>query len=313
VLFGYSAAIFGLILGALFFIIISPSYALSYIKNTIKFIAAYRRELAPIYILDVRPSIWRDLIIDIWKRLIGSGVKKGLVYAYQNPVVVVCLLNPVAVLSGYLLISGGRNGSSIQEYAGALLVTSLILFLLTSFRGSRFLGEPERYVEALTPWAVVSLFSSNLYNREGSFEIIFCYCLIVVILQLSLSKLVSKNTRLYTDEFDTIRELIKKRNDDVRFCCNNEGVTKFFLENDWKFAYYVAVGQEYAGLSAKEIFSKFPFVTPKSVEKLVSYYKINYLLLDKTVFDVPAFDRPALLCAADTLYESSRFRLLYIS
>ena len=60
--------------GLIPFVLVHPRYSGAYLKYTARYIATYRAELAAVYILARRHSIWRDLVRDIWIRLRQSRV-----------------------------------------------------------------------------------------------------------------------------------------------------------------------------------------------------------------------------------------------
>jgi hypothetical protein len=68
VLTGRFVPLLGALMGLTLFIVLHPRYSLSYLRHTLRFIRTYATELAPIYILNRRASIWRDLVWDIWIR-----------------------------------------------------------------------------------------------------------------------------------------------------------------------------------------------------------------------------------------------------
>ena len=50
------------------FVAIHPTYGPGYLRHTLRFIQTYGRELAPVYILNKRYSIWRDLVRELDRR-----------------------------------------------------------------------------------------------------------------------------------------------------------------------------------------------------------------------------------------------------
>ncbi len=70
--------------GGVLFVVLHRGYALSYIRHTVLFSVTYARELAPLFILQRRVSIWRDLVWDIGARLRHEPVLHALRYAYKT-------------------------------------------------------------------------------------------------------------------------------------------------------------------------------------------------------------------------------------
>jgi hypothetical protein len=134
---------------------VHPRYSLGYLRHTLSFVRTYQRDLAPIYILAARVSVWRDLSWDIWARL-REGFGSAARYAYGNSLLIVLVLNPLCVLSCAAIVARRLPPEGFIAYAGTVTLAGTIAMLLTSLRSTRFLGEPERYVEACAPWAALS-------------------------------------------------------------------------------------------------------------------------------------------------------------
>lgn len=309
---GRPTSLLGGILGLAVFVALHPAYSVSYLRNTLRFIRTYARELAPIYILKRRTSIWRDLVWDIWRRF-EAGPAAAIRYAYENSIVVVALLNPLVLVGAWMALSQGP-AEGLVAHGARMSLMGFAVVLLTSFRATRFLGEPERYAEVVTPWATLAAVSmiGSLAGAAAMIGIVVVF-LSLDALQLLASRMLLK--RVAGGELGLIeieRAVSERFGDAVRFCSNNEQITKKLMQNDWKFAYYLAAGQDYAGLSASEVFSTFPFLRKESCELIAATYRVNACLLDReayeTIFDPP----PASLLGMTTLWESDRFRLLML-
>lgn len=299
--------------GLALFVAVHPRYATSYLRHTLRFQRAYARELAPIYVLQRRPGVWRDLVRDIWRKPRELGWQRAVLYAYENPVVVVALTNPLTWLAAGAWFAGGHPADWLG-YPAALTLSGLAAFALTSFRPTRFLGEPERYVEVVTPWA--TLVAMPLLMDLGGQTAVAATAAAFLgmdLLQLRASHLLMRHVGTVTDELERIAAVVQAAlGEQVRFCSNNEQLTKLLMGQPWQFAYFIAVGQDYAGMTATQAFSRFPLLEPTACARVAATYRVNCLLLDRnvyeTVFDAP----PAGLAGTTTLYESARFRLLHL-
>ena len=165
ILMGRWVPLAGTALGLALFVALHPRYSIGYLRHTFRLIRTYAAQLGTrVLILKRRESIWRDLIWDIWRRLHEKGAAQALRYAYENSVAVVVLLNPLVVWCCWSAVRGAELRHGILGFCLSLAACGSLAALLTSFRISRFLGEPERYVEAVTPWAV-------LYATHGILEL----------------------------------------------------------------------------------------------------------------------------------------------
>jgi hypothetical protein len=304
----------GTALGLAAFVALHPRYSLSYLKYTLRFMQTYRKDLAPVFILASRRSIWRDLLWDIWSRASG-GFGPAVRYAYGNSVLVVVLLNPLCLLGCWAALSNLLPPRGFVAYAGSVTLAGTIAMALTSFRVTRFLGEPERYVEAITPWGVLCAAYVLVTSGQGT----LLAAVSGLFLMLDLGQLYA-STQLFRHFNDTqsgelaalqgaVRERVPR---DVRFCSNNEHYTKMLMQNDWRFAYCVAVGQDYCGMSVPEAFSEFPRLRRAACQRIVTTYRINVCLLDRRVFDALFDAPPPGLRSVSTAYESPRLKLLVL-
>ena len=303
----------GTALGLALFVGVHPRYSLGYLRHTLRFIRSYRSELAAIYILPRRPSIWRDLVWDIWvKARVGLGGAAR--YAYENSVLVVLVLNPLLVLVCWAAFAGALAPHGLIAYAGAVALAGAIAAILTSFRATRFLGEPERYVEAITPWSTLCaayvLFASGHAGYLAAAGLLF---LLMDLAQLYGISLVLRRAAATTPQLSAIEAIVRRRvSGEVRFCSNNEHFTKLFMQNGWQYAYCFAAGQDYCGMKWQEAFTSFPRLRREACERIVATYRVNACLLDRTVFETVFDEPPSALREMTVAYESPRFRLLIL-
>jgi hypothetical protein len=310
---GRYAPLVGIVVGLALFIIVHPAYSLSYLRYTYRFLCAYSTELAPIYVLAKRRSIWGDLVGGIWSRF-SDGLQRGVLYAYENSLLIVVFLNPFAGLACWITLTK-QPLTGLVSYAGSLALAGAIAALLTSFRPTRFLGEPERYVEAATPWAVLCG-THFVFLHWGSTALVTIVSIFAAmsLAQLLASYLLMRHVAVAGDELKCISTVVTRElGENVRFCSNNEQLTKLLLTNSWRFAFFWVVGQKYCGMTVTEAFSRFPSLKRDACERITETYRVNACLLDRKVFDTIFDDRPEALRGISIAYESPRFRLLILT
>ncbi|HEX3848004.1 MAG TPA: hypothetical protein VHV81_11545 [Steroidobacteraceae bacterium] len=314
ILTGRWAPALGAALGLALFIALHPRYALGYLRHTVRFIRAYARSMAAIYILQRRHSIWRDLVLDIWRRFTEQGFAQGFRYAYENSVLVIVLLNPFTVAACWAAVRGADLRHGAFGYCVSLAVCGVIAAFLTSFRATRFLGEPERYVEVVTPWAVLAG-AYLLHDRLGPAGLLGLGAsfLLVDLLELGASRFLVSVVAPDNPHIEEIERRIEKRwGSGARVCSNNEHYTKMLMRNDWQYAYCLAIGNPYCGMSVEESFSRFPVLHAEAVRRIVGQYRINACLLDRKEYDKLFESTPAGLKNMTVAYETERFRLLFL-
>lgn len=134
------------------FYLIMPKVALNYIKGQYNHKRNYALFLADIFILKDRPSVYRDFVYDFWVKF-KSGLKNGIVYMGMNPLVEIIYGLPF--LWFVLYYSYGNEFGEVESILLKITLTCLGLFFLISFRKTRFLGEPQRYLEFVIPFISV--------------------------------------------------------------------------------------------------------------------------------------------------------------
>jgi hypothetical protein len=296
----------------IFFVLLHPRYAFSYLKHTSIFIKTYATDLADVFILKLRPSIWRDLVYDIWNRMLKAP-KKALAYAYGNSFLIVIFLNPFVFVAVYSAWRGNLANPFIM-FCSQMAAAGLIVFVLTSFRRTRFLGEPERYVELVTAFSTTSgaWYLYSLFGLQGVLAVLI-YFFFANVSQFFLARWMIHGTKETASNFTLVEAAITRefKGEPVRFASNNEELTRSLMTNAWSFVLLVwSVGQNYgAELSVGQAFSTFPYLRQRAFEVILNRFGVNALLLDKSnfseVFENSRSDRERL----ELLLETEQLRL----
>lgn len=295
--------------GLAIFVAVHSRYAIGYLLHTAEFIAAYRKEMAPVSILKRRHSVWRDLVFDIPVALVRGPIA-GLRYAYENPVLIVVLLNPLALAAVYARLTGDL-APGLAQFAGDVSVAGVAAMLATSLRPTRFLGEPERYVEATTPWSALAA-TGWIASRWGveAIEAIAALFVLLALVQLGLFRILFRYLNARPLDIAGVQAAITAfAPDGVRLASNNEHFTKLFLFNDWDFAYCIAHGRGYAGMTMDEAFEHHPVLRPEAFEHILSCYRINACIIDRAAGEVPFRVPPEDLASARLLHETAALRV----
>jgi hypothetical protein len=283
-IFGRFEILASSIFGLAIFLIVHPRYSIGYLRYTINFIYKYATDLAPIYILSRRPSLWRDLVSDIWRE-IAQDRRKGLRYAYENGILIALFLNPLLVIAIAWRMTAGSPHIGIISFAGEMAICGATAMLLTSFRQTRFLGEPERYIEAVTPWSTLAGAAALVHVfGDHSVAAVASLFLALDLVQLGMSHMLFRYlTGKNLDIRGAESAIAAFSGNNVRLASNNEHLTKQFMYNDWHFAFYIAAGVDYCGLSITQAFSRFPILRPEAFEHIVEQCRINVCVMDREV------------------------------
>jgi hypothetical protein len=214
------------------------------------------------------------------------------------------------LIAAYALLRGATNGWAIT-LAEEAAFASLVVFLATSFRITRFLGEPERYVEIVTvPSTIAGTWYLWSLGATGLWALIMAWFVLFNMLQMWVVHRRSKETA-DRPPLTEIREAIKAEFDgeEVRFSSNNEEVGKFLLPNRWQFARHWNIAEKYAGFSAADVYTEFPVLRKPVFEAAVREYRINVALLEKSAFADMFENNPEWHQRLRVLMDDEKYRL----
>lgn len=303
---------------ALAFFVLHPRYGLSYAWHSVRFSSAYAGKLAPLFILDRRHSIWRDVVYDFWQRLRTGPKQQALRYIYENAAVIGVLLNVTTPLALALYWLGpDEDRPAFVDFAIEMTMVGGLLFLVTSFRPTRFLGEPERYLELMAPFSVCAA-AYLMLELLGpvSVPVVLVYFAAVDAGQLILARTVRQAMRSRTGDVLEIIARIEQAfaSQEIRFTCNNDELLKHFLVQPWLFARYWSYAEPFAGYTLDRAFAPFPNLRTEVVEAAIETYDINVCLVDRSAADrEPLFaDAPDWQRRLETLWQTPDYLLLRI-
>jgi hypothetical protein len=130
---------------------------------------------------------------------------------------------------------------------------------------------------------------------------------------LFASSMLLSRVQKNTHDLEQIEPVVRSRlAGQVRFCSNNEQFTKLLMQHDWHYAYCLAVGQDYCGMSVPEAFSTFPFLRREACQRIVATYRVNACLLDRQQYETLFDETPPQLASMVVAFESPRLRLLIL-
>ena len=300
------------------FFILHPKYSLSYIWHTIRFSYTYSSKLAKIFILDRRKSIWLDLFFYFYVKLHNENIKKSFQYIYENPIIIIFFFNisiPLFLLS-FFYNSPNNNYPFFIEYSFKLTFAGVLLFIFTSFKKTRFLGEPERYIEIISPFSITFMAYYILQQSHNIFWLIIIYYISVNILQILITFFIKKELSTRKEKIIIIANIIKKfkKDNEINFTSNNDEILKYFQIYKWHFARYWSYEEKFCGYLIDEAFIKFPFIKTNVIEKVVINCNINILLFDKINSDRNNLfeNEPLLKNKLKVLFQDEQFILYQI-
>lgn len=165
----------------------------------------------------------------------------------------------------------------------------MIAFLLTSFRKTRFLGEPQRYIEFSIPiisiLAVILLFKTNLIY----IVLLLIYSLILV-LYFTMFKDKRDHSKYNFSSYPDISKRISKyiiENSDGcknKLIVNNFDLSKYFLEHEIPVLRPAYTSKNLCGISFKDYhLSSHICLNPKYAELFINEFNLNWFIHDTNI------------------------------
>lgn len=273
--------IFPPFVAALLYLIFFRKIAISFFKGQYYHKKIWIKYIAKNDILKRRFSIYRDFIYEFWK-------KKDIKYIIDNPIVAIVLGFPFLSVLVFFIAKNFIIKSTEFTLTGNILVliipvfVALIAFLVTSFRPTRFFGEPERYVEfALPLFSILAV--SYLQNFIWLFVVLICFSFVYLIYQYSLFGFNKEETKFHIN-IENIKKIISQNSqkDFYLTFSNNISVLNFLIDNDKFKILSPNITSLYTGsVHIKDIYVKgFPYVNTSVLIPLIKEFNIEWFILE---------------------------------
>ena len=289
------------VLGVLPFFILMPKVAYLSFKGQLNHKRVYVRYLAKKYILEIRYSIWRDWVFDFWilffsKRSRLSFTKK-LGYVITNPLVIVLFsmpfLLPLVLDIGVHYYDADSTGIIGKSYSILVpLGVGALIFLATSFRATRFLGEPERYIEFSIGLLAIAVAVSFKFDHFTQVVVVLSVFLILARYYLYVTQVLKRRNKKFSNTLEVIKErLLKISNEkEIRLLCNNTFACKTFFHRNINLFWVTLVSETTGNFHFEEIFKdSYSFIHEDVIAPITKEFQINYLVIDlEAVPDIQA-------------------------
>jgi hypothetical protein len=277
----------------LMFYLIMPEIARNFIKGQINHKTLYYRYLAEKFILSARYSIWRDFVWDFWVKA-RTDIKKSIPYIYYNPLVGCIIGFPFFTLFSLYLFLDTRVQRLVFSdknilYLAIPIVVSFSIFLLTSFRKTRFLGEPERYMEFCIPQ--ISVFGAILFCYSNSVVyVVLGFSFLSVIWQFILPYLLVKYGRKdqLSETMNKLPEIFCRMDESnpktMRIFSNNVEIIKELQVGLWKVLNINLTSPYTGSFHFSDIFlDQYKSIAPGVILPLIKQFNIGWFILDTNI------------------------------
>lgn len=238
-----------LLAGYLLFLLLFGQFAVDYTSSQIWYKYIYFTYRKKFNALTARYSIYRDFMWDFFKIFI-TNPKKFLEYFLFNPIISILVFIPQII---FCIVLFANNGFSINDPLLLFLVKICmvvgIIFIITSFRLTRFLGEPERYIEFIIP--ILSIIATMLSTNKYIYIIISIESLIALLLILfTVYKLpIYKNMKQWESECEELKGLVSATIDTTRntILSNSMAFSSFLLQYPNFKVFFPSLNYPYTG------------------------------------------------------------------
>ena len=288
--------------GLLLLLLIFPKMSIIYLKGQLAHKFLYAKYSAPRNLLKKRYSIWRDFVYDFWKLLFNSPeipLKQKVKYIATNSVVQLMFTMPTLLLIAYLWY----NNYQLLTYQNPFqiisipIVVCLLTFIVTSFRTTRFLGEPERYLEFAL--GIVAFIIAVYYRDHAAilFGVIFLSLLFIFFRILLYQKYLKRDvnlkfrnqfeaTKLKLEEYIESQGIVKPA-----LLCQNTQMAKMFLGDKFRVFWHPSFQMKIEGFHYKDLFiSSYDYIKLDMIQRIVESSRVNIIILDKKYIP-PKFDK----------------------
>ncbi len=271
-------------------ILLFKEHTLLFLKRQYQYKSLYRRVFAKKFLLTSRYSIWLDFVWSFWIVLRSRSTARALQYIYRNPVVITVLGIPSFTFI-VLWLSLDCGESSRRVLSAPLyplfvpVIACTLVALSTSLRQTRFLGEPERYLEFVIPQLAV-LAAVLIQTNTSLLLTIIGFSLAIILGDSVLTRLVAKQHKGQTFA-DTATQLMRYMSNNHetatknRVLSNNYDLLKHFAGYQFRIL-NVYVTSEFTGpFHYNELFpDQYGRFATDVIGTLLKHFKIDWFILD---------------------------------
>lgn len=286
------------VISAIIFLLTFPRWSIIFFSRQWKFKKCYYKAFSDKIIFRTRYSIWRDFVYDFWKVFKKKSFIKGAEYIYRNPVCELLLGFPViAILTLHYFFYRSTAIFLNHEWLLIVIFSGFIVFLITSFRQTRFLGEPQRYVEFVFPlMSILPVF----INDTLLYITIISVSVLIIVFEIIGVKLLAKKHQGGISFNEKAMQLVSAfdhipiSHNNNKLLCNTFEVLRYFSDKDFKLMNVMNTSEFIAGLHFDEIFPEtYGDFSLKSVLHFIKFYKINWFILDQKKITKEMFEKNA--------------------
>lgn len=273
--------------GLLLFFIIMPKIAKTYFIGSLRHKKIFFKLFAHTMLFSYRSSVWGDFVSGFWTKPI-KGIAHKAIYFLKNPIINIIVGIPLTLPLIFLFfIQRELFSEEMITVLGYVYLSTLLVFFLTTFRITRFLGEPERYVEyslhcQAILWVVFLLNYPIFFYSALALQILFGS--LNILINFYKSRRGVKGIKSSFNDKALVQELmnlLNKKNEqkNIKIFCNQDVLSRRLMIGDYKIALFQHNQTHMGKFHFWDLYEPSgDLIKTNILLDVVSYYKIDYFI-----------------------------------
>jgi hypothetical protein len=275
------------LLGLICFYLCFPRWSVKYIDRQIGHKIMYSKFINEKFHMGYRYSIWLDFTRDFFVKYEELGLLRAGQYIYRNPLLSSIFGFPILVWFIYYIV---RNPYTLKlDYLlyvfTILIIIGILLFIIFSFRATRFLGQPERYIEFFIP---IMTILAAIYADIITLSLIMLMSLIIIMFEVIVLNKIIKKEHGVPSKHVRIEELLSRfsilveEDKNVVLFSNNISLLKHFVIDKYIIYNINITTPLTAGLHFKDIYP----ITYQTVENGAVVHFLGQNIITHFILDI---------------------------
>jgi hypothetical protein len=274
------------IFSLLILFIILPQIIENYLIGQYNHKLIYFNYLARIFILKKRFSIWRDFVFDFWVKVLSVFNGEIKLFAFGKYFITNPIINLVLGIPALFLVQFNIRESKIDNILILFILSSICIFIATSFRKTRFLGEPERYVEFIIPIIAIKIALNSEISLNGLI-IFYLICSLLIFAKIFIiGKYIKSNEYKENSNFivqlkENVLNFSCTKKDRIKILCQNTQLSKLLFSSDYQIFRHPLFQSHIGKFSFLDVhYDNYDNIYIKTIPDLIRFFKIDFVILN---------------------------------
>lgn len=220
------------------------------------------------------------VLVDYFKTKRYKKIISALLF--QNTFIIILTRFPLVYLALYFIYEGYITNEKL-ELVDYFIISSFIIFFISSLKLFLFIGEAERYINYMVFFIILKV---SLFFEE---EIFYLYTFIFYgFLFYILDLILLRKKTVKNDENEQLILWLNNRNKELRIATIPYHLGGWKLtyetEHDWLYA-NLWLDKSEKDFFEKNFFYKYPFININKADKIIDEYNLDYIFYNKQALD----------------------------